>query len=588
MMKVLQKFYQQNKYIRIVLIISMVVLLQQNSLAQTGNFTISSGATVKVNGAASIVLNSASFQNSGTYVKDLENFSLIGTSAATISGVNTSFNDLNISNTGGVAMTASQLITCNNFTIADGSKFTIGETSKVTVNGTLSMSGAESMVIRSNASSTGSLLDAGVIAGTVGTARVERYLSEDRWHLTSIPVTDQSIATAFIQANGNVWAKRWNSTTGLWENLNPTNGLGLSVSRGYAIWCANNNTANFINPLNTGDYIAPLNRPATQNIYGWNLIGNPYPSAIDWESAGLTKTDVNNNFYVWNGATYATYNGTIHMGVPFGTTRYIPAMQGFYVQCSDATNHDGALTFSNTARLHHSQAYYKQDTEPEILRLTSSNSTNTDETVLVLFAGSTLNYESSYDVQKMFSDLAAVPQIYTLAGSTPLVINCIPEVFENLSIPVGFRTGVAGNNTIYASEITINSSLPIYLEDNFTGAVTDLRQKSSYSFTSETGDFPTRFNLLFGTNVTDIQDVASEVKPYIFVNQSNIYVRLTGEQSKEVKVNVYSTLGVDVYACKHFINTESSLQIPKNFVTGIYVVRLTIGNQTFTKKIFIN
>ena len=83
---------------------------------------------------------------------------------------------------------------------------------------------------------------------------------------------------------------------------------------------------------------------------GWNLVGNPYPSPLDWLSeAGWDKSDINDAKYIWNPAAY---NYTIFLGgsEPIGInggTRYIPSNQGFWVQA----NQNGTLSVNNVARV---------------------------------------------------------------------------------------------------------------------------------------------------------------------------------------------------------------------------------------------
>ncbi len=47
--------------------------------------------------------------------------------------------------------------------------------------------------------------------------------------------------------------------------------------------------------------------------YGWNLVGNPTPSTINWNSlSGWTKTNMDGTIYIWDPATssYKSWNGT--------------------------------------------------------------------------------------------------------------------------------------------------------------------------------------------------------------------------------------------------------------------------------------
>ena len=57
--------------------------------------------------------------------------------------------------------------------------------------------------------------------------------------------------------------------------------------------------------LNTGNISTGL----TKGGDGWNFVGNPYPSAVDWDAQqdGQGQTLLPDSYGVWNGATYATY-----------------------------------------------------------------------------------------------------------------------------------------------------------------------------------------------------------------------------------------------------------------------------------------
>jgi hypothetical protein len=85
---------------------------------------------------------------------------------------------------------------------------------------------------------------------------------------------------------------------------------------------------------------------------GYNLVGNPYASSIDWNSRGTTAgsgiyiTNVSNTIYIYNESTkiYGTYDGTFGLN---GASNIIPSGQGFYVK---ATNSSSQLTFNEAAK----------------------------------------------------------------------------------------------------------------------------------------------------------------------------------------------------------------------------------------------
>ena len=92
---------------------------------------------------------------------------------------------------------------------------------------------------------------------------------------------------------------------------------------------------------------------------GFNLVGNPYASSINWNS-GITKTNLKNNFIrIWNPSSrnYATYDGV--SGTNDGSN-VIPSGQGFFVEA--ATAGSASLTFTESAKI---------NTQPSVLLLSA-------------------------------------------------------------------------------------------------------------------------------------------------------------------------------------------------------------------------
>ena len=86
---------------------------------------------------------------------------------------------------------------------------------------------------------------------------------------------------------------------------------------------------------------------------GYNLVGNPYASSIDWNTysttsptAGIYAPNVNPTIYIYNETSkvYATYSGGIGTN---GGTNIIPSGQGFFVK---ANTSGASLTFNEAAK----------------------------------------------------------------------------------------------------------------------------------------------------------------------------------------------------------------------------------------------
>lgn len=141
---------------------------------------------------------------------------------------------------------------------------------------------------------------------------------------------------------------------------------------------------------------------------GFNLIGNPYPCAIDWNAAGWTKTNVANTVYVYNGNTgqYATYINGVSGN---GGSNIIPSSQGFYVITNGAAP---VLSITESCKST-SQGVFRSEADAKALRLTLESDTYNDEAVFVLNSNASNDFNFNEDAIKMRTASEDAP---TLAG----------------------------------------------------------------------------------------------------------------------------------------------------------------------------
>ncbi|MFZ4706568.1 MAG: beta strand repeat-containing protein, partial [Bacteroidales bacterium] len=256
-----------------------------NAISTDGDFTIESGTTFNT-GVFSHSIG-GNFSNNGTFDATGSTITFNGTSPQNIDGniTGTSFNNLLISNSsaGGVLL-GNNLIVNNNITITIGSKLSISPATNLTVTGAFANNAGESgLVVKSG----GSLIENNGVSATV-----EREITGDEWHLISSPVSD---ATSGIFTGK--YLQTHTESTNAFTDIIPTN-VPLTAMKGYALWGVESiSTVAFPGTLNTGtqSYSTSYSGPGK----GWNLVGNPYPSSIDWNAAsGWTKTNVNGSIYL--------------------------------------------------------------------------------------------------------------------------------------------------------------------------------------------------------------------------------------------------------------------------------------------------
>ncbi|MEI6899005.1 MAG: hypothetical protein WCL00_03945, partial [Bacteroidota bacterium] len=285
-----------------------------------------------------------------------------------------------------IANTGSQAL---GLRIHNGAQLKIDVAKDLTCTGATEINGGEGLYIASDPTGTGSFIDNGKITyPNSGTAKVERYMtacatsggnSYACWHYVSSPIQNAT-ANVFL---GN-YLKYYDEPSGSWSiNMTyPT--MPLTVERGYSAEIQTDQTKSFVGPLNTNVGAQSLHRTYTPTPcgYGYNLMGNPYPSAVNMftvlDPAGSNVTNIENKVWYLDKAagSYKVYQTT---GGGDGS-QYAPAMQGFFVKVKElgGTNTDGSLTIPNSARVHHSAAYYKSTEElSNLLYLKITNDLNT-------------------------------------------------------------------------------------------------------------------------------------------------------------------------------------------------------------------
>lgn len=581
------------------LMLNMVLLLPLALQAQYG-IEITSAGSITAIGASSIIINDGGFINNGSYTKGSETVSFLGNTAKTISGSsNTGLYNLTINNTAGIT-TQIGLLTANNVTIATGSKFTIDAAKAVTVTGSLTNSaGTAGLVIKSSADGTGSLIE-----NTTGvSATVERYIpSNSSYYYVSSAVTN-ALSEVFHYA----WLYDWVEPSQSWHNITSTT-TSITPTKGYSLRLSNvsgnpsispNNPVIFTGELNTGSQGSSNNieyNPAGTivNQRGFNLVGNPYPSGIDWDAAtGWTKTNVNDAIYFWDGinSRYSSYiSGTGNNG----GTRYIAAHQGFMVRSNGTT---GTLQMTNDVRTHSESGAFRSALA-NVLRfnittdnLMSDYENMSDETVIRFIDGATSNFDGNFDAYKLFG-LKEYPQLYTLtADGKPLSINAFGDAInDTIKVKMNLRIGLRSYYKITATGMeSFDNNTYIAIEDTKLNTTQVLTENPIYSFYGDTSYNDERFIVWFFPKPINNTNVAGNIAQddiNIYSNRKNIFIDLNGINSAGAEMTILNMLGQRVDEKKITSINKSSYET--NLPTGLYIVRIaTTDGKTFEKKLYI-
>lgn len=420
----------------------------------------------------------------------------------------------------------------------------------------------------------GSFIPTGTVTGNVTAIRNISGLNQ--YHFLSSPISNAALGDVFPAGDVfNIYMRSYNETTGNWVNLeipaNMTSGAGYSFFMDIA-----STTATFTGTLNNSN-ISPVvsnsGNSGNLNYDGWNLLGNPFASAIQWGLGNWALTNINNEVHVWSNGVYLSYAG----GAGSLTDGIIPAQQGFFVKANAS---GPSITIPTTARLHSSQGFYKNNIA-DLLRLDVSGSTNYSDATFVRFSeDATEGFDAAFDAHKLDND-ADAPMLYTMNAEKRFSINTLRSASETPEIPVYFKAGTNGDYTITASGIESFSNRIIYLTDNLTGLRQDLRQNPVYAFSAAAGDDANRFKLSFAT--VGIEEPSSlNIGVYAAGNQ----IRLVLPELMKGRVNISNLSGQLLYS-QNF-NGSGELGIGASYPAGVYLVTVISANGSTTRKVFVN
>jgi hypothetical protein len=378
---------------------------------------------------------------------------------------------------------------CRELTIGIARALTIQNTGNLTIYGDLTL--------ETNATSYGSMVDQGNLTLN-GRLNISRQITGRGWHYLSSPVAGYKtymINNTVYRYNEPLASSDWLKG---WQRIS----ADMESGRGYNVYFAGADTVNYSGAIQTGAMQVSLTHTdgaETPEHEGWNLVGNPYPSAIDWDaSAGWSKDNIENAIYIWDETqgNYRTYVNGIGTN---GGTRYIAPMQGFFVRV--ASPGQANLGFSNAIRVIAAGSRFKKTTpNPGYLKLTVTAGEYRDETVVAWNDTATDGFDAAFDAYKKFTSNPSVPQLFSLTNdSDQLAINVLSTVTGYHQIPICLFASASGEYQLTAEgAIESSNGKTIYLEDRITGKFIDLIEKGQYQFSGSETDSSGRFVLHVG------------------------------------------------------------------------------------------
>ena len=503
-----------------------------------------------------------------------------------------------------------------NLTIAAGSNTKIISSGQmvngiVLSNDTLNANG--NLTLLSTAAQT-ALVSGSGSGEVIGNLTMQRYLPSGFGYkyfsspFTSDMVNDFSSEINLATSFPDVYSFNENLSSAGWVNYTNPSGL-LTPLAGYAVNFGSSSaplTVSLTGVVNNHTISSPTlyNHNQTYTL-GFNLVGNPYPSPIDWNAAGgWTKTNVDNAIYFFSNGTVSQYTGTYSSyvnGVSSNgvASNIIAAMQGFFIHVSNGTFPvAGLLAVNNTARNLNLTTMFFDYTVPQapspFIRLSAGFydlGPDGDPAAFYFKAGADGAFDKQLDALKLMNTHPGIPNLYAIATDTArLSIYALPDTFDSVeTVPLGLTTAQDGYISFKATDIeNMPAGLYVYLSDTKTGIRQDLQNAPPYRLYLASGEYKNRFFLNFSTKEPAQGGSSGTLSNGSFNAYSaggTLFVNGGLNPGETGEVRVINLLGQVVLRTE--ISGNNNQQLNSNFAPGIYLVNFSAPEGIQTKKVLI-
>lgn len=491
--------------------------------------------------------------------------------------------DITVKNGATLSINGANVIV-KSITVEAGGSVEVLAGKSLTVSNNLSNSGTVTLKsdgsAKPAANATGSLIVNGTITGdvTVNLDIAQYSAGHDGWHLLSLPVDGLAIASSqFKPTSGDDDLFKWHEASSMWQNYYETTFTTFDKGIGYLCAYKASATKTFTDEVvNNNVTLSSLSYSGEGVDDDWHLLGNPFTSALDITAGTWTFTNISvPQIYSESSKAYVAVNSLVG-----DEQNIIPAMQGFFVQTTNATN---SITIPKDGRVHNSTAWHKETNEGVSsikLELTNDQVESKDIVMVAFDDNSTDNYDIETDSRKLFS-LVNVPQFYILNSTgEKFSVNFIENDGNESVIPLNFRATDQGTYHIGIAENELEEMTKVFLEDKLTNQIVELIGEELYSFTANEGDDENRFMLYF-KNATGVEEFASE-DLQAFVSGQNLVIH--GEEG-DANLSIYDIQGKQIVY--ENVKLNSNYKKALSLQSGVYIIKVQNSELIKTTKVII-
>ena len=415
-----------------------------------------------------------------------------------------------------------------------------------------------------------------------------------------------SNAWRYYKFDPNVSGGTYPGWVQLTDSDNPGKGIGYAISAPTGTNNSTTLTANFVkdhDPFNNGNITVNIYKKGTNagDELNYNLLGNPYPSAIDFNALVADNLHVEGSYYLWTNCAGLDANGhhqssgyTVYSTSGTATAacndannptagRYIATGQGFFVE---ANTDNSTLTFKNSQRVtgHNDNFANRPNSDNKVAWINMTDDTgNFNQIAVGFYTGATAGYDRLFDAHTMNDGTEFA--LYSVSGNHKLVINGLSDAnIDGTTVPLTVEVSATSNLTISLDHQTGLDGYDIYLIDNDTQTTTDLKA-NDYVFNLPAGVYDGRFELVFNA-VTSVDDQTLPDEAIVLSQQHGVFTLQSMLDNEQIQdLTVYDINGRVLFA-KTGLNSQKVQVNLSQMSTGsiLFFKVQTSGQKTVVKK----
>lgn len=323
----------------------------------------------------------------------------------------------------------------------------------------------------------------------------------------------------------------------------------------------------------------------TEN-WGWHLLSNPYPAAIDINAFIAENTDIEGFVALWDDPNTGTRgsNGDYLIVNAIGTVTgpnggqfngHIGSMQGFFVQVGDGQA--GNVSFTESMRVSGNNAdgnFFRQERVPSV-KISISQKDLYSETLIGFPEDAIVGESRLYDAPKLKAQEEF--NIYSLLNDKPYAIQGLP-INDLITIPLGLDIRKSGQVKVSIKETSVVfDKFHIYLNNQASGQTIEFNSDHEVVLNMSEGVNQQNLSLVIEKHAPLQNNKLNIIKVYV-----DEYHIIVGDQDTTYMYTLYDLNG-------RVINAGTSERlIDKPMKSGIYILQLQDGTHQESHKLLID